>query len=67
MLENALPAYAEANSLVILYPQSIAGDANPVGGGCFDWAGATGPQFDTRSGLQLQFVLQMMTDLRVSH
>ena len=68
MLENALPAYAEANSLVLIYPQSIAGDDNnPVGGGCFDWAGATGPMFDTRVGLQLRFVIQMMTDLRVNH
>tara|TARA_B110000208_G_scaffold173051_1_gene216584 strand:+ start:990 stop:2105 length:1116 start_codon:yes stop_codon:yes gene_type:complete len=33
MLGNALPAYAEGNDLVILYPQSAAGSENPAGGG----------------------------------
>ena len=32
-LENALPAYAEANDMVILYPQS-AHSPNPTGAGC---------------------------------
>ena len=64
MLQNALPAYSEGNEMVILYPQSISGAANPVGDSCFDWFGATGAAFDTRDGVQLKFVLKMMTDLR---
>ena len=64
MLQNALPAYAETNDVVLLYPQSSAGGDNPVGGGCFDWFGATGEAFDTRSGVQINTVLNMMTMLR---
>ena len=64
MLENALPAYAETNDLVLLYPQSSAGGDNPVGNGCFDWFGATGEAFDSRSSVQINTVLNMMTMLR---
>ena len=64
MLQNALPAYAEANDIVILFPQSAAGNGNPVGGGCFDWYGATHPAFDTRDGVQINMVLAMIRGLR---
>lgn len=63
MLENALPAYAEANQMVILYPQS-GSVRNPAGGGCFDWYGAVGKDFDTRTGTQLNAVLRMLRELR---
>jgi hypothetical protein len=63
MLENALPAYAESNDMVILYPQS-GSVKNPAGGGCFYWYGAVGEDFDTRTGTQLNFVLRVMRELR---
>ena len=63
MLENALPAYAESNDMVVLYPQS-GSVRNPSGAGCFDWYGAVGPDFDTRAGVQLNTVLTMMRELR---
>jgi len=63
MLENALPAYAEGNNMVIVYPQS-GSVKNPAGGGCFDWYGAVGQDFDTRTGTQLNFVLRMIRELR---
>lgn len=63
MLENALPAYAEGNNMVIVYPQS-GSVRNPAGGGCFDWYGAVGQDFDTRAGTQLNFVLRMIRELR---
>jgi len=63
MLQNALPNYAEGNNMVVLYPQS-ANTNNPAGGGCWDWYGAVGPLFDTRSGVQLNWLLRMMRRLR---
>lgn len=63
MLENALPAYAEANNMVIVYPQSGSVN-NPAGAGCFDWYGAVGQDFDTRTGIQLNFVLRMIRELQ---
>jgi len=63
MLENALPAYAEGNSMVIVYPQS-GSIKNPCGNGCFDWYGAVGLDFDTRQGTQLNTVLRMLRELR---
>jgi hypothetical protein len=63
MLENAWPAYAEGNNMVVLYPQS-GSESNPAGAGCFDWYGAVGPAFDTRLGLQLNVVLRMLRQLR---
>lgn len=56
-LANGLAAWAEANAIVLLFPQ--ASDAGVDGGGCWDWYGATGSNFDTHSGLQLNAVLQM--------
>jgi len=49
--------------MVVLYPQS-ANTNNPAGGGCWDWYGAVGPLFDTRSGVQLNWLLRMMRRLR---
>ena len=62
MLHNALPAYAEANSLVVLYPQA-ADKANPVGGGCWDWEGYTTLDFDTKRGVQIRAVVGMIQAL----
>lgn len=65
MLENALPAYAEGNKFVIIYPQSSKAN-NPETDECFDWSGYTTPLFDTRQGIQLNTVLNMITKLRVT-
>ena len=63
MLENALPNYAESNNFVILYPQAKSGSDNPVGDGCFDWYGATDSNFDTKNGVQLSMVRNIIMDL----
>ena len=47
MLENALPAYAESNNFVVLYPQCQAKN-NPVGDGCWDWYGAVSKKLALR-------------------
>ena len=63
MLQNGLPAYAEANNIVLLYPQSAKYN-NPASDACWDWYGATDEAFDTKDGVQIKFVLEMMRQLR---
>eukprot|EP00038_Savillea_parva_P007664 m.171727 g.171727 ORF g.171727 m.171727 type:complete len:422 (-) comp13412_c0_seq1:249-1514(-) len=62
MLDNGLAAYAVANNMVIVYPQS-QGKGNPVGDACFDWLGHTGENFDTKQGVQLRTVMAILSDL----
>ena len=52
--------WAETNALLVLFPQAnTAVDA----AACWDWTGETGPEFDTREGLQLTTVANMLRDL----
>jgi len=51
-------AWAESNSLIILYPQAQANDLNPKG--CFDWWGYSGEDFATKLGYQMATVKAMM-------
>jgi len=50
--------WAEANDIIIIYPQAISGPGNPTG--CWDWTGITGQYFDTKSGGQLKLVINMI-------
>jgi hypothetical protein len=63
-------AWAEANRIVVLYPQATAWDrpfdvtgltANPKG--CWDWWGYSGVDYFRRSGKQMQAVKQMIDRL----
>eukprot|EP00729_Bicosta_minor_P014585 gene14584-6329_t len=53
--------YAEANNIIIVFPQSTWGLGNL--GGCWDWWGITGKDFDTKDSLQLNVVMKMINDL----
>lgn len=53
--------WAEANNLVILYPQTRASIVNPKG--CWDWWGYTGPAFASNIGIQLTAVNKMVRRL----
>jgi len=55
--------WADRASVVVLYPQTRASyvPLNPKG--CWDWWGYTGPDYDTRSGAQLQWLEAAMTAL----
>ena len=53
--------HAEANDLIVVFPQASAGIGNP--NGCWDWTGLTGEAFDTRSGVQIGTVVRMINDL----
>ena len=58
-----LNEYAEANDLVIVYPQAAGSD--DVGEGCFNWASyEDDPLFDTRLGVQLNTVVDLLNDLK---
>ena len=55
-------ADAEANDMVVLYPQA---SGSPLSGeGCWNWeAFADDPNFDTKSGVQLGMVMSIAADL----
>ena len=53
--------WGESNDVVVVYPQASWGLGNL--GGCWDWWGITGRDFDTKNGGQLSTVLAMVADL----
>ena len=53
--------WAEANALLVLFPQA---DTTVDWAACWDWTGETGAGFDTRDGLQLATVAGMLRDLQ---
>ncbi|MBL8273855.1 MAG: hypothetical protein JNJ74_08595, partial [Xanthomonadales bacterium] len=57
--------WADAASMVVLYPQVSASlvPLNPKG--CWDWWGYTGADYDLRAGAQLQFLARMLAALGV--
>lgn len=55
--------WAEANKIVILYPQakkSTIGNPN----GCWDWWGYSGEDYHTKNGLQMKIVMKVATALK---
>lgn len=57
--------WAEANGIVVLYPQAVSSllEGNP--NGCWDWWGYDDPDYATRNGPQMAAVAQMATALGV--
>lgn len=58
--------WADANNLVILYPQTRKTSelgSNPKG--CWDWWGYTTPAYDTQKGLQMIAVMRMIKRLEM--
>jgi hypothetical protein len=58
-----LDSYADANDLVVLYPQAIASvvPVNPEG--CWDWWGYDGPNFAVKSAPQMVTIMNMVSAL----
>ncbi|EGC39750.1 hypothetical protein DICPUDRAFT_147411 [Dictyostelium purpureum] len=52
---------AEANNIIILYPQSMMSVLNPKG--CFDWWGFAGENYATKYGAQMATVNSMVMSL----
>jgi hypothetical protein len=46
--------WAEANQLVVIYPQAASNSLNPDG--CWDWWGFTGPTYASQLGVQPRFL-----------
>lgn len=57
--------WADATSMVVLYPQTASSlvPLNPKG--CWDWWGYSGPDYDTRGGAQLQWLARVLAALGV--
>lgn len=53
--------WADDYRLIVVYPQTQSTADNP--GGCWDWWGYTGPQFDTRNGPQIAWLNRLVTRL----
>jgi len=53
--------WADANGIVVLYPQAVSGSGNP--NGCWDWWGYDGADYHTRNGTQVAAVKAMVTRL----
>ena len=50
--------WADANKLIVLYPQATANDLNP--NGCWDWWGYTGPDYAAKPAAQISMVHNML-------
>ena len=62
---TGLNNYADTNKLVILYPQTKKSSVAPLNpSACWDWWGATGEDYATRSGQQIDAVYQLIKTLQ---
>lgn len=61
--ETGYNAWAEANRIVVVYPQAVAHPiTNP--NGCWDWWGYAGPYYHTKMGIQLKQVHRLVKQLK---
>jgi poly(3-hydroxybutyrate) depolymerase len=55
--------WAEANRIIVLYPQVVPRRAPYNPNGCWDWWGYTGPDYHTQKGAQIRAVKAMLDRL----
>jgi len=55
--------WAEANNIIILYPQASTSLSPSNPNACFDWWGYAGANYATKNGVQMKAVRNMMTQL----
>ena len=53
--------WAEANGIVLAFPQVVASATNPLG--CWDWWGYTGPDYLWRDGPQMKVLADWVMDM----
>jgi poly(3-hydroxybutyrate) depolymerase len=58
LYQTELNEWAEANNIVILYPQAIANLLNPMG--CFDWWGYASETYAIKTGPQISLIRSMI-------
>lgn len=61
MLQSGYLPWAEANNLVVAFPQVVPGPLNPLG--CWDWWGYTGADYYTREGKQMTVLAEWIQNL----
>jgi poly(3-hydroxybutyrate) depolymerase len=61
--DSGLNRWADVHDVVVLYPQTRATymPLNPKA--CWDWWGYSGPDYDTRKGVQLRAIANMAAAL----
>lgn len=60
---SGLNEWAEANNVVVLYPQVVKSAEMNNPNGCWDWYGYTGADYITRNGLQMKSVYNMIQQM----
>ena len=64
------PHWADSNGVIVLYPQAVATPASQLlpfnPGGCRDWWGYSGFNFQVKSGVQLAAVKAMVDRLTLA-
>jgi poly(3-hydroxybutyrate) depolymerase len=56
--------WAEANGIVILYPQAVRNEFLGNPNGCWDWWGYTTPYYHTKQGLQMKLVARLVEKIK---
>lgn len=59
--ETGYANWADANALIVLFPQASSSPMNPQG--CWDWWGFTGRDYLTQDAAQIRIVLRMLQRL----
>jgi len=61
MLQSGYLPWAEANDIVLAFPQVVPGATNPLG--CWDWWGYTGADYPYRDGKQMTVLADWVENL----
>lgn len=61
--ESGIDQWADANNVIVLYPYAVeTSGSNP--NGCWDWWGYTNSSYALQSGVQMQFLINMVNHLQ---
>jgi poly(3-hydroxybutyrate) depolymerase len=62
--EGGFNEWAEANDIIVIYPQAIKSDFDPSNAeGCFDWWGFTNSDYAVQDGPQMAYVANLLKSL----
>lgn len=56
-------AWAEANNIIVLYPQAVKNYVQGNPNSCWDWWGYTGAQFNNKQSVQMSVVHKMIEEI----
>lgn len=56
-------AWAEANDIIVFYPQVVKNYVLGNPNSCWDWWGYTGPQFNNKQSVQMSIVYKMIEEI----